>query len=67
MNKFKNRVIKMQENQRIVAIKKLANMSKSKNSKYTIKIITNHINKRDMQGHIENQVEDHIQDEKNNK
>jgi len=67
MNNFKKKVIKMQENERILAIQKLATMSKSKKSSHTIKIIKNHINKRDMQGHIENQVEEHIQDEKSDK
>jgi len=67
MNSFKKKIIKMQENKRILAIKKLATMSKSKNSLHTIKIMKNHIKKIDMHGHIENQVEDHIQDEKNNK
>lgn len=67
MNKFKKIVIKMQEKQRILAIKKLASMSKSTKSSDTLKVINNHIKKRDMQGRIENQVEDHIQDEKNRK
>ena len=67
MNSFKKKIIKMRDNERILAIKKLAIMSKSKNSSHTLKIIKNNIKKRDMQGHIENQVEDHIADEKNNK
>jgi len=65
MNKFKKEVIKMQEKERILAINKLAKMSKSKNSIHTLKIMRNHIKKRDIQGHIENQIQEHMGVEKN--
>ena len=67
MNAFKKKIIKMKQKERIKAIKKLSSLSNKKKNKKILKEIEkthqkskNRANR--IQGHIENEAEDHIED-----